>query len=44
MGQMLALHKLIPLEPRVFEILSRSKFHDFDDYFNGSSLENLQVF
>ena len=40
----MALHKLIPLEPRVFEILSRSRFHDFDDYFNGPSLENLQVF
>ena len=40
----MALHQLIPLEPRAFEILPRSRFRDFDDYINGPSLEDLKMF
>lgn len=38
------LQKLIPLEPQIFEILPRNRFRDFDDYFNGPSLEDLKLF
>lgn len=40
----MALNKLIPLEPRAFEILPRNRFRDFDDYIDGPSLEDLQMF
>ena len=40
----IAVRQLITLEPKAFEILPRSRFRDFDDYFNGPSLEDLQMF
>ena len=40
----MALNKLIPLEPRAFEILPRNRFRDFDDYIDGPSMEDLQMF
>jgi hypothetical protein len=35
---------LIPLEPRRFEMLPRNKRKDFDDYFQGPSLEDMRMF
>ena len=40
----IAVRQLIPLEPKAFEILPRSRFRDFNDYFLGPSLEDLQMF
>ena len=40
----MALHQLIPLKPRAFEILPRNRFRDFDNYIDGPSLEGLQIF
>ena len=40
----IAVRQLITLEPKAFEILPRSRFRDFGDYFNGPCLEDLQMF
>jgi hypothetical protein len=36
--------QMIELQPRRFEILRRNKKQDFDDYFNGPSLEDMRMF
>lgn len=36
--------KMIELEPRRFEMLPRNKCVDFDEYFNGPSLEDQRIF